>query len=75
MFKFCEKFEYLDLSNFDTSEVTNMEAMFGGCYNLKHLKGINQFNTSNVTTMRQMFRECEQLRNLDLSNFDTSELI
>ena len=52
MFKFCEKLEYLDLSNFDTSEVTNMEAMFDGCYNLKHLKGINQFNTSNVTTMR-----------------------
>ena len=28
MFQECNEIEYLDLSNFDTSNVTNMEGMF-----------------------------------------------
>ena len=39
----CSSLEYLDLSNFDTSNVTTMEFMFNGCSNLKEIKGINKF--------------------------------
>ena len=51
IFGICLKLEYLDLSNFDTSNFTNMEFMFYGCQMLKEIKGINNFNTINVINM------------------------
>ena len=63
----------LDLSNFDTSKVTNMSGMFKGCRNLTNLD-LSSFNTSNVTDMSRMFNLCYGLTNLDLSNFDTSKV-
>ena len=44
MFGECYELEYLDLSNFDTSNVTNMSFMFSNCNKLKEIKGINKFN-------------------------------
>ena len=41
MFSQCNELEYLDLSNFNTSKVTNMFGMFNQCYILKEIKGIN----------------------------------
>ena len=75
MFQECNELEYLDLSNFNTSKVTTMEAMFNQCRKLKEIKGINNFNTNNVTNMRVMFQECNELEYLDLSNFNTSNVI
>ena len=49
MFAQCYELEYLDLSNFDTSNVTNMNGMFFKCNKLKEIKGLNKFNTKNVT--------------------------
>ena len=43
-------FETLDLSKFDTSNVTNMSNMFAGCANLKSIN-LSKFDTSNVTDM------------------------
>jgi len=71
MFKECKELEYLDLSNFITSNVTDMEIMFYGCHKLKEIKGINNFNTSKVTNMNLMFSECYELEFIDLSNFNT----
>ena len=39
MFSQCNELEYLDLSNWNTSNVTNMEIMFNECYKLKKIKG------------------------------------
>ena len=64
----------LDLSNFDTSNVENMENMFGGCSNLLSLN-LSNFNTSKVRDMGGMFLSCSNLLSLDLSNFDTSSVI
>ena len=47
MFNVCRNLTSLDLSNFDTSNVMNMQYMFGGCDTLVNLY-IN-FDTSNVT--------------------------
>ena len=69
------KLQFLDLENFDTSNVTNMDEIFGGCIKLIGISGINNFKTNKVTTMKQMFQECQELEYLDLSNFDTSNVV
>ena len=74
MFYECSLMEELNLSNFDSSNVTDMEAMFNECHKLKEIKGINNFNTFKVTKMKAMFNECNELEYLDLSNFDTSNV-
>ena len=61
----------MDLSNFDTSTVTDMYSMFYGCYSLNSLN-LSSFNTSLVTDMSFMLYNCSSLKNLDLSNFNTS---
>ena len=59
--------------NFNTSNVTNMDKMFGGCVSLKSLD-LSDFNTKNVGNMINMFASCSSLTSLDLSNFNTSNL-
>ena len=73
MFAECESFTSIDLSGFDTSNVTTMREMFLNCLNLVELD-LSGFDTSNVTTMRNMFLNCENLVELDLSGFDTSNV-
>ena len=63
----------LDLSNWNTSKVTNMNSMFYGCSKLTSLD-LSSFDTSNVTDMYQMFWSNSSLTSLDLSNFDTSNV-
>ena len=63
----------LDLSNFDTSNVTDMFGMFSGCTALTSLD-LSNFNTSNVTSMFGMFSRVA-LTSLDLSNFNTANVI
>ena len=62
----------IDLSNFDTSEVTGMRNMFYGMSNLTTLN-VSNFDTSKVTDMSLMFYGIPNLTSLDLSNFDTSK--
>ena len=63
----------IDLSNADTSKVTDMGGMFDGCSSLERLD-LSSFDTSNVTIMLTMFRRCSSLKTLDLSSFDTSKV-
>ena len=63
----------LDLSNFDTSKVTNMYAMFNGMSNLTTLN-LSNFDTSKVTKMWVMFSGMSNLTTLNLSNFNTSNV-
>ena len=63
----------IDLSNLNTSEVTNMNYMFSKCENLKSLD-LSHFNTSMVTEMYGMFQECRSLTILDLSGFNTAKV-
>ena len=57
----------------NTSNVTYMNYMFDGCYNLTSLD-VSNFDTSKVTTMDSMFQDCTSLTSLDLSNFNTSNV-
>ena len=73
MFWGCKSIINLNLSNFNTQNVTNMSHMFGGCNTLQSLTLFN-FNTQNVTNMHRMFLCCYLLKNLNLSTFNTQNV-
>ncbi|MCI5797241.1 MAG: BspA family leucine-rich repeat surface protein [Firmicutes bacterium] len=63
----------ITFGNFNTSNVTNMNAMFIDCASLTSLN-LSNFNTSNVTDMSAMFSRCSKLTELDVSSFNTSNV-
>ena len=73
LFYGCNNLTNLDLSKFNTQNVTNMSNMFYGCNSLTNLN-LNNFNTQNVTNMDNMFNDCKSLTNLNLSNFNTQNV-
>ena len=73
MFYWMSNLTSLDLSNFDTSKVTNMQGMFEYMRNLTALN-LSNFNTSNVTDMGGMFCGMSNLTTLNLSGFNTSNV-
>ena len=68
-----QKFLELDLSNFNTSQVTSMYSMFLDMFYLTTLN-LSSFDTSNVTNMSYMFYGMSNLTTLNLSSFDTSNV-
>ena len=72
MFFNCPNLSSLDLTNFSTGNVTDMNAMFGYC----HLSSLDltSFNTANVTNMYMMFISCQNLSSLDLTSFNTANV-
>lgn len=62
----------IDISSFDTSNMTDMSYMFANHSKLTTLS--QSFDTSNVTDMQYMFNNCELLTNLNLLNFRTSNV-
>ena len=61
------------ISYLNTSEVTNMVALFANCKKMTNLD-LSHFNTSKVTDMTGMFDGCSGLTSLDLSSFNTSKV-
>ena len=74
MFNSYSNLKSLDLSGFDTSEVTWMGGMFSGCTSLTDIDLSGSFNTSKVENMNGMFEKCSSLESLDLSSFDVSKV-
>ena len=72
MFAYRQKLTSLDVSNLDTSKVTDMSHMLAGS-GFTSLD-LSNFNTSNVTNMQQMFSNSYSLTSLDISNFNTSKV-
>ena len=79
MFRNCKKLSSLSLSNFDTSKVTSMFAMFSGSKSLTQLD-VSNFDTSNVRDFGRAFSYwvtvCEELNisGLDLSKCTSIDL-
>ena len=73
MFMNCENITYIDLSNFDASNVTNMESMFDSCSSLKRINFEN-INTSSLEHIEGLFYECIELTSIDLSNLNFSKV-
>ena len=74
-FEECTNIIFLDLSNLDTSNVTDMYRMFHNCNKLKEIRGIDKYKTNKVLIMKAMLQFCNALEYLDLSNLDTSNVI
>lgn len=62
-----------DLSNLNTSNVTDMWAMFRNCKNLATVN-LTGLNTTNVKYMDYMFYACSKLTSLNLSTFDAKNV-
>ena len=61
------------INNLNTTEVTDMGAMFRNCSSLTDLD-VSGFDTRKVTTMGTMFSGCSKLSTLDVSGFDTKNV-
>ena len=61
MFYGCSSLTKIDLSNFNTNNVTNMGCMFYGCSSLTNID-LSNFNTNNVTNIGGMFQGCKALK-------------
>ena len=73
MFSKMNNLKELDLSNFDTSEVTSFYQMFMGASSLKTLD-LSGFDTKKVRVMADMFKDMPELETVDLSNFNMSNV-
>ena len=64
MFQACYELEYLDLTNFDTSNVTDMSWMFNNCNKLKYLN-VSNFIINGETKDMLKFnkKECKFIAN------------
>ena len=75
MFCYDEKLKNVDLSEWNTENITNFESMFAYCRVIEEIKGIeNIIVTSKATTLDRMFYFCEKLKSIDTSKWDTSNV-
>ena len=73
MFSNCSRLTLLDVSKFNTTNVTEMVNMFANCSGVSSLN-VSGFNTANVIRMDLMFYNCNGLSVLDLSSFNTGRV-
>lgn len=74
MFEGCENLISIDISNFDTSNVTDMSRMFSGCYKLETIELGDGFDTSNLKSAHNMFYYCISLKSIDLRNLKIKDM-
>ena len=67
------KFKYIDISDWDVSNVKSMRHMFYECDKLESIGDISKWDVSNVTDMNRTFCHCKYL-NPDISNWDVSNV-
>lgn len=70
MFFGCSNLTYLDLSDWDTSNIYGMTSMFADCINLTEIVGIADWNVHNVNSFAGMFQNCSSIKNLDIKNWN-----
>ena len=67
-------FKYIDISDWDVSNVTNMTRMFCWCKELESIGDISKWDVSKVNSMIHMFFDCKKF-NQDISNWDVSNVM
>jgi len=63
----------INVSNWDTSNVTNMSNTFSHCELLTSVD-VSKWNTSKVTNMEGMFVDCNLLASVDVNKWNTSKV-
>ena len=67
------KFKYIDISDWNVSNVTNMSYMFYACKELKSVGDISEWDVSKVINMSFMFTGCKKI-NQDISKWNVSSV-
>ena len=67
------QFKYIDISDWDVSNVTNMPAMFFNCEKLESVGDISKWDVLKVTNMAYMFAFCKKF-NQDISKLGVSSV-
>ena len=73
MFSGLSNIVEIDLTDFDTTEVTSMQSFFEDCVNLQKITFSENYIIS-IDSTKNFFSNCNSLTSLDLSCFDTSEV-
>ena len=74
MFSCCESVEKLDLSSFDTHNVSDMSFMFDSCDSIEELD-LSSFDTNNVKDIEDIFSYCSSLKTIRVGSNWKKELI
>jgi surface protein len=74
IFADCSSLETLDLSNFKTSKLNNINNMFSNCTSLKDLN-LSNFNISSDIDNRCIFYNCSSLNLIEVSDDTLINLI
>ena len=69
----CYNLASIDVSNWNTSNVTDLSFTFYDCGAFVSLD-LSNWDTSNVTNMNKLFTRCNSLQILNVSNWDTSKV-
>ena len=74
MFRGCRNITNIDLSSFDSSDVTDMSYMLSECFNLKEIN-LNNLNVNNVIDMNHIFDKCQNLEKIEFpQSFNTQNV-
>ena len=69
------QFKYIDISDWDVSNVKSMNSMFFCCEELKSTGDISKWDVSNATNMSYMFYMCKELKSVgNISGWDVSKV-
>ena len=74
MFWVCENITNLNLSSFDTKNVSHMSCMFKGCNIITNLN-LSSFDTKNVRKMSNMFVGCNKLIYVKINKNNNQKLL
>jgi surface protein len=74
LFSGCSSVSSINMSNLDTSKVTDMEDMFYGCSKLASLNLTGHFSTAAAQNFNRMFSGCTVLQNINFDGFTTPSL-
>ena len=71
VFSECRSLERVNLDNFSTRSVQEIDYLFEGCSSLTSVD-LSKFDTSFVTNAYSLFSRCSALQSVDMNNFNTS---
>ena len=75
MFNGCFSLRELNISNFDLKSVKSMQFFLSECKAITSIILPKLNNETPVINLSYMFHECSALKNIDLSNFDTQNVV
>ena len=73
LFENFDKVEIIDITGWETSQVTTMERTFKGCTNLQEIKGIENIDVSGCYSFEAMFEDCRNVT-LNLYNWKVNSI-